>query len=207
MPATKKHSRVRNGFGEVVDVDVIVADAVHLAGTQGYHTTNGHVFEGAGGESDTPPVDNPPFSGKQPVRTRATPPTGPAPAGSRPSGQPSTSGASTWQSQSLRTLPVLARTGGARLRTQDGRRGRSATCTDTSAEVRDILEAVAARWAIKEHFHDVKEVWGAGQQQVSLAKSCVRPPGRGVACGFQAMELGSEAQRIRVGARRGGVQW
>ena len=24
----------------------------------------------------------------------------------------------------------------------------------------------AARWAIEEHFHDVKEVWGAGQQQV-----------------------------------------
>ena len=39
-------------------------------------------------------------------------------------------------------------------------------CTDTSAEVRDILDAVAARWAIEEHFHDVKEVWGAGQQQV-----------------------------------------
>ena len=39
-------------------------------------------------------------------------------------------------------------------------------CTDTSLEVGDILEAVAARWAIEEHFHDVKEVWGAGQQQV-----------------------------------------
>jgi hypothetical protein len=39
-------------------------------------------------------------------------------------------------------------------------------CTDTAAEVRDLLEAVAARWAIEEHFHDVKEVWGAGQQQV-----------------------------------------
>jgi len=39
-------------------------------------------------------------------------------------------------------------------------------CTDTAAAVRDILEAVAARWAIEEHFHDVKEVWGAGQQQV-----------------------------------------
>jgi hypothetical protein len=39
-------------------------------------------------------------------------------------------------------------------------------CTDTSAEVRDILEAAAARWALEEHFHDVKEVWGAGQQQV-----------------------------------------
>jgi hypothetical protein len=39
-------------------------------------------------------------------------------------------------------------------------------CTDTSADVCDILETVAARWAIEEHFHDVKEVWGAGQQQV-----------------------------------------
>lgn len=39
-------------------------------------------------------------------------------------------------------------------------------CTDSSASVREILEAVAARWAIEEHFHDVKEVWGAGQQQV-----------------------------------------
>ena len=39
-------------------------------------------------------------------------------------------------------------------------------CTDTSAEVSDILETVAARWAIEEHFHDVKEVCGAGQQQV-----------------------------------------
>jgi hypothetical protein len=39
-------------------------------------------------------------------------------------------------------------------------------CTDTSVTVCDILETVAARWAIEEHFHDVKEVWGAGQQQV-----------------------------------------
>ena len=39
-------------------------------------------------------------------------------------------------------------------------------CTDTSVEVCDVLETVAARWAIEEHFHDVKEVWGAGQQQV-----------------------------------------
>ena len=39
-------------------------------------------------------------------------------------------------------------------------------CTDTSAEVQDILEGAAARWAIEEHFHDTKEVWGAGQQQV-----------------------------------------
>ena len=39
-------------------------------------------------------------------------------------------------------------------------------CTDTTASVRDILEAIAARWSIEEHFHDVKEVWGAGEQQV-----------------------------------------
>lgn len=39
-------------------------------------------------------------------------------------------------------------------------------CTDPHVEVVDILETVAARWAIEEHFHDVKEVWGAGQQQV-----------------------------------------
>lgn len=39
-------------------------------------------------------------------------------------------------------------------------------CTDSSAEVRDILETAADRWAIEEQFHDVKEVWGAGQQQV-----------------------------------------
>ena len=38
--------------------------------------------------------------------------------------------------------------------------------TDTSLDVCDILESVAARWAIEEHFHDVKEVWGAGKQQV-----------------------------------------
>jgi DDE superfamily endonuclease len=39
-------------------------------------------------------------------------------------------------------------------------------CTNTMAAVRDILEVAASRWAIEEHFHDVKEVWGAGEQQV-----------------------------------------
>ncbi len=39
-------------------------------------------------------------------------------------------------------------------------------CTDVNADVREILEVAAARWAIEEHFHDVKEVWCAGQQQV-----------------------------------------
>lgn len=39
-------------------------------------------------------------------------------------------------------------------------------CTDPNVSVRDILETGASRWAIEEHFHDVKEIWGAGQQQV-----------------------------------------
>jgi hypothetical protein len=38
--------------------------------------------------------------------------------------------------------------------------------TDTSLTPKEILETGAERWAIEELFHDVKEVWGAGQQQV-----------------------------------------
>ncbi len=33
-------------------------------------------------------------------------------------------------------------------------------------ERRAILQTVSDRWAIEEQFHDVKEIWGAGQQQV-----------------------------------------
>jgi hypothetical protein len=39
-------------------------------------------------------------------------------------------------------------------------------CTDTAANVREILEAFADRATIEQDFHDVKEVWGSGQQQV-----------------------------------------
>lgn len=39
-------------------------------------------------------------------------------------------------------------------------------CTDPEAGVAEILEAVAERITIEQDFHDVKEVWGAGQQQV-----------------------------------------
>lgn len=38
--------------------------------------------------------------------------------------------------------------------------------TDAAATVEDILEAVAARGAIEQAFHDLKEVWGLGQQQL-----------------------------------------
>jgi hypothetical protein len=39
-------------------------------------------------------------------------------------------------------------------------------CTDPQATVAQILEAVADRAAVEQDFHDVKEVHGAGQQQV-----------------------------------------
>ena len=39
-------------------------------------------------------------------------------------------------------------------------------CTDSTASVGDILQTAGDRWAIEEAFHDTKEVWGAGQQQV-----------------------------------------
>jgi hypothetical protein len=39
-------------------------------------------------------------------------------------------------------------------------------CTDAAASVEQILNAVADRAAIEQDFHDVKEVHGAGQQQV-----------------------------------------
>ena len=39
-------------------------------------------------------------------------------------------------------------------------------CTDPDVSVAEILEAFADRATIEQDFHDVKEVWGAGQQQV-----------------------------------------
>lgn len=39
-------------------------------------------------------------------------------------------------------------------------------CTDPQASVVEILETFADRATIEQDFHDVKEVWGAGQQQV-----------------------------------------
>jgi hypothetical protein len=38
--------------------------------------------------------------------------------------------------------------------------------TDPSASVTDILSAVADRFSLEQAFKDVKEVWGAGQQQL-----------------------------------------
>lgn len=39
-------------------------------------------------------------------------------------------------------------------------------CTDPNATAADILGLVADRAAIEQVFHDVKEIWGAGQQQL-----------------------------------------
>jgi hypothetical protein len=39
-------------------------------------------------------------------------------------------------------------------------------CTDPTATTRQILECYADRSAIEQVFHDIKEVWGAGEQQV-----------------------------------------
>ena len=39
-------------------------------------------------------------------------------------------------------------------------------CTKSDANVQEILEAVADRAAIEQDFHDIKEVHGAGQQQL-----------------------------------------
>jgi hypothetical protein len=38
--------------------------------------------------------------------------------------------------------------------------------TDATMSVEMILKTVSDRWAIEEQFHDVKEIWGAGEQQV-----------------------------------------
>jgi hypothetical protein len=39
-------------------------------------------------------------------------------------------------------------------------------CTDPDATVQELLEAFSDRASIEQDFHDTKEVWGAGQQQV-----------------------------------------
>jgi hypothetical protein len=46
-------------------------------------------------------------------------------------------------------------------------------CTDVAASVGDILAAVADRFALEQAFKDVKEVWGAAQQQVRNLWACV----------------------------------
>jgi hypothetical protein len=49
---------------------------------------------------------------------------------------------------------------------EDRDRFRAFMCSNLSASAQDILEAVADRIAIEQNFHDLKEVEGAGQQQL-----------------------------------------
>ena len=49
-------------------------------------------------------------------------------------------------------------------------------CTDAQVDVRDILETIAARWAIEEHFQDVKKTtarWRARNGLGRLADNAV----------------------------------
>jgi hypothetical protein len=50
------------------------------------------------------------------------------------------------------------------VRERDG--WRAFFCTDPGASVADVLTAVAERFAVEQAFKDLKEVWGAGQQQL-----------------------------------------
>ncbi len=45
--------------------------------------------------------------------------------------------------------------------------------SDCEMSVEMILKTVSDRWSIEEHFHDVKEIWGAGQQQVRNVYSSI----------------------------------
>src|SRR5712691_4649426 len=79
-----------------------------------------------------------------------------------------------WQYQQLatKTVKTFAATwkpaGGAILvvLVKEAKSWRAYCCTDPAATARDILEAAAGRTAIEETFKDVKEVEGAGQQQL-----------------------------------------
>ena len=71
--------------------------------------------------------------------------------------------------KTIKTFEATWRPAGGRIRVvlvkeKDG--WRAYFCTDPAASVVDILEAAADRGAIEQTFKDVKEVWGAGQQQV-----------------------------------------
>ena len=71
--------------------------------------------------------------------------------------------------KTVKTFEATWRPAGGRIRVvlvKEEESWRAYFCTDTAASVVDILEAAADRGAIEQTFKDVKEVWGAGQQQV-----------------------------------------
>lgn len=66
----------------------------------------------------------------------------------------------------LATYPPAGGTIRVVLVKEDAGRWAAFFCTDPNASVEDILQAFADRATIEQNFHDQKEVWGAGQQQV-----------------------------------------
>lgn len=50
--------------------------------------------------------------------------------------------------------------------TDDGQHWAALFCTDPELGSTHILEAYSSRWGIEECFHDLKEVWRSGEQQV-----------------------------------------
>src|SRR6202790_5334551 len=78
--------------------------------------------------------------------------------------------------KTIKTFEATWRPAGGRIRVvivreRDG--WRAYFCTDPTVTAETILEAMADRGAIEQTFKDVKEVWGAGQQQVRNVYACV----------------------------------
>lgn len=79
-------------------------------------------------------------------------------------------------------------------------------CTDENASAAEVLEAAADRGAIEQTFKDLKEVWGAGQQQVRCVWASV---GCFNACGwmYSAVERWAWGQREAALVDRSGSPW
>ncbi len=78
--------------------------------------------------------------------------------------------------------------------------------TDVSMSVASILKIVSDRWSIEEHFHDVKEIWGAGEQQVRNVWSSI---GCWHVCGwlYALVELASwHGHRILIAWKQEGFE-
>jgi DDE superfamily endonuclease len=78
--------------------------------------------------------------------------------------------------KTIKTFEAAWRPAGGRIRVvivreEDG--WRAYFCTDSGVTAETILAVMADRGAIEQTFKDVKEVWGAGQQQVRNVYACV----------------------------------
>lgn len=78
--------------------------------------------------------------------------------------------------------------------------------TDTEMSVELTLKTVADRWAIEEQFHDVKEIWSAGEQQVCNVWSSI---GCWNLCGrlYALVELGSWDETSEHSVDRSDYPW